>query len=116
MNLLESMMTPCRMMDRITTDDPYGGTISRWVPGASLQALIRKDSSSEVLIAEKNGMTELYTVVIHKPLRLRQNDVIMRVSDNETFRITSDSLDWDAPEAATVKIAKATAERWVPTS
>ncbi len=112
MTLLDGMMTECRMMDRTTLDDPYGGTIDAYVPGARFQATIRKDSSTEAIIAEKNGLSEIFTVVVSKRMRLRQNDVIRREKDQQIFRITSDTLDSEAPDASTVKITKCTAERW----
>lgn len=113
MTLLDGMMTECRMMDRTTVPDGFGGFKDAYEPGATFQATIRKDSSTEALIAEKNGLSEIFTVVVSKRLRLRQNDVIRRESDKQIFRITSDTLDSEAPDASTVKITKCTAERWV---
>ena len=112
MTLLDGMMTACRMMDRTTIPDGFGGVKEGYLPGAEFQATIRKDSSTEAIIAEKNGLSEIFTVVVSKRMRLRQNDVIRREKDRQIFRITSDTLDSEAPDASTVKIAKCTAERW----
>lgn len=113
MSLLDRMMTPCRIMDHITGDDPYGGIIDSYEPGATIQAVIRKDTTTEAQVAEKSGMSEFFTIVTNKRVRLHYHDVIRRESDGAIFRITSDSLDSEAPDASTVKITKATAERWV---
>lgn len=113
MTLLDGMMYECRMMDRTTTPDGYGGYKEAYAPGATFQATIRKDSSTEAIIAERNGLSEIFTVVVNKRIRLRQHDVIRREKDQQIFRITSDTLDSEAPDASTVKITKCTAERWV---
>lgn len=112
MTILDGIMTTCRRMDKVTADDLYGGTIETYQPGATFQAVIRKDSSMEALIAERSGLTEIFTVVVDKRIRLRLHDVIRRESDQQIFRITSDTLDSEAPEASTIKITKCTAERW----
>lgn len=111
--LLDEMMTACRMMDKTTVPDGFGGVKEGYRPGATFQATIRKDSSTEAILAEKSGLTETFTVVTGKRMRLRQNDVIRRESDQQIFRITSDTLDSDAPDRSTIKITKCTAERWV---
>lgn len=111
-NLLDGLMTDCRMMDRTTEADGFGGVKEKYLPGAAFKATIRKDGSTEAIIAEKNGLSETFTVVVNKRIRLRHDDVIRRESDQQIFRITSDTLDSEAPEASTVKITKCTAERW----
>lgn len=116
MTILDTMMTECRMMDRTTIPDGFGGVKETYAPGAAFQAVIRKDGSTEAIIAEKQGLSEFFTVVVSKRMRLRQNDVIRREKDGQIFRITSDTLDAEAPEASTVKITKCTAERWVLTT
>lgn len=112
MNLLESMMTTCTMIDKTTVSDGVFGFVSRWVDGASFNAAIIKDSSPEALAAEKQGVTEVYTIVTKKGVGLQYHDVIRRESDKAIFRVTSNQVDSEAPEASTVKIGKVRAERW----
>ena len=112
MSLLDGMMEKCRIMNHIREDDPYGGSeISHWTEGASFDAVIIKDSSTEAVIAEKQGIKEIFTVVTKKGFKLDYHDVFKRLSDGETFRVTSKTKDSEAPDASTVRIAKVTAER-----
>ena len=59
--LIESMMVDCVMMDRTTTPDGEGGFTREWVEGAPFKAAIVKNSSLNAKVAEKQGVTEVYT-------------------------------------------------------
>lgn len=115
MTMIESMFVDFHLMDRTTVPDPYGGHEDSYVPGAAFQAYARKDNSTEAIIAEKNGLKENFTIVHYRTFRLRQNDIVKRDSDGQLFRITSDTLDSEAPDQSSVKIARCSAERWKPT-
>lgn len=112
MNLLESMMEACTMQDKVTVSDGVFGFTTVWQDGATFSAAIIKDNTTEALIAEKQGVTEIFTVVTQKGVSLQYHDVFKRNSDGQVFRITSNQKDSEAPEASTVKIGKVTAERW----
>ena len=63
-------------------------------------------------VAEKLGVTEVYTVVTAKGFGLAYHDVFRRNSDGQVFRVTGNQRDSEAPEASTVRIGKVSAERW----
>jgi head-tail adaptor len=62
MSLLSEAMENCIMLDKRTVADGYGGYITTWVEGASFQAAVTFDTSMEARIAEKQGVTSLYTI------------------------------------------------------
>lgn len=111
--LLDSMMEQCRIMNHIRLDDDVGGYSDTWTEGAKFDATIIKNSTTEAQIAEKQGVEELFTVVVKKGFSLAFHDVFKRVSDGQIFRVTSNVKDSEAPNASSVKIAKVTAEKWV---
>lgn len=113
MSLLSSMMEACTMLDKTTANDGVFGRVDTYAPGATFRATIIKDNSMEARLAEKQGVTEVFTVVTDKGFGLEYHDVFKRDSDGAIFRITSNQKDSEAPEASTVKIGKVTAERWV---
>ena len=113
MNLLYQMMEECVFMNRIRTDDPYGGYSEVWAEGASFRAVVSKDGSTEAIIAEKQGLTETSTVVTDKTTALDYHDVFKRVRDGAIFRVTGTTNDNIAHPQSTIPIAKTTAERWV---
>lgn len=113
MSLIEKMMEKCYILNHIRVDDAYGSYTDTWSDGASFDAAIIKDSTTQAIVAEKQGITEIFTVVTSKTFPLSYHDVFKRASDNQIFRVTSNAKDSEAPGASTVKIAKVTAEKWV---
>ena len=116
MNLLKSMLEPCVMMDKTTVNGPMGFETA-WVEGATFDAFVRKETAPELVVAEKQGVKETFTVVVVKGTPLEYHDVFKRVSDNAVFRLTSNVKDDEVPSMAStpVQIAKANCERWEPT-
>ena len=112
MSLLTQMAEDCRILNHVRTDDDYGGYKDEWVAGASFKAAIAKNSSPEMLLAEQQGVDELFTVVVADTFTLDYHDVFIRLRDEAIFRVTSRTVDSVAHPASTVRIAKVTAERW----
>ena len=92
MSLLSDAMENCIMLDKRTQSDGYGGYIISWVEGAEFQAAIVLDNSMQARIAERQGVTALYTITTNKSLNLQYHDVFKRLEDNKIFRVTSDGL------------------------
>ena len=111
--LIYSEMEKCILLNHIREDDPYGSVKETWTDGMTFDAMVIKDSTTEAMIAEKQGVDEIYTVVVKKGITLEYHDAFRRVSDGQIFRVTSNIVDSTAPAASTVKIAKITAEKWV---
>lgn len=105
-------MEPCVMLDKRTEPDGYGGTVSSYVNGASFNAAITFDTSMQARIADKQGVTSLYTVTTGRNMTLEYHDVFKRISDNKVFRVTSDGDDKYTPQAATLDMRQVTAEEW----
>ena len=112
MSLLEEAMENCIMMDKTTRPDGYGGTIPKWVDGAEFQASISFDVSTEARIGEKQGVTNLYTVVTGRNVNLQYHDVFRRLSDQKVFRVTSDGDDKKTPSSAGLNMRVVSAEEW----
>lgn len=113
MSLITSMMEQCTFINRIRTDDPYGGYTEAYTDGATFRAAIIKNSTTEATVAEKQGVSEIFTVVTDKGFALDYHDLFRRASDGQVFRVTSNITDSEAPDASTIKIGKVTAEKAV---
>lgn len=113
LSLIESMMEDFVFLNKVKVDDPVGGYKDDYQDGVTFKAAVIKNSTTEAQIAEKQGITEIFTIVTDKSMVLEFHDVLRRVSDGEIFRVTSRATDSQAPEASTVPIAKVSAERWV---
>jgi hypothetical protein len=105
-------MENCTIIDKRTVDDGYGGYDITWVDGASFKAAIVLDSSIQARMAEKAGVTGLYTVTVPKAINLQFHDVFRRESDKKIFRVTSDGDDKHTPKSATLDMRQVNAEEW----
>lgn len=112
MSLIDTMKTDCVMLDRRTVADGQGGYIQTWEDGAEFQAAIIKDSSIQARAAEKQGVTEVYTITTDKSVPLDFHDVFRRLSDGAVFRVTSNMTDKKTPAVASFQFGQVTAERW----
>ena len=63
------------------------------------------------LIAEKDGVANIYTVTTPKA-RLSFHDVFRRLSDGQCFRVTSNSDDGATPSMVTFSFGQCSAEEW----
>lgn len=114
MSLLSEAMEKCIMLDKRTTADGYGGYITSWVEGAEFQAAVVLDTSMQARVAEKQGVTALYTITTSKAINLQYHDVFKRSSDDKIFRVTSDGDDKRTPGSASLNMRQVSAEEWVP--
>lgn len=112
MSLLSEAMENCIMLDKRTTADGYGGYITSWIEGAEFQAAIVLDNSIEARIAEKQGVTALYTITTKKAVNLQYHDVFRRLKDGKIFRVTSDGDDNHTPASANLNMRQVSAEEW----
>ena len=110
MSLLDESMEECVIMDKSTEPDGYGGYRPTWKEGAPILAATVKDSSIEARIAEKQGVTALYTITTRKNINLQYHEIIKRVKDGKLFRITSDGDDNATPGSAGLNMRQVSAE------
>ena len=110
--LMDAMMVDCVMLDRHTVSDGMGGIVTTWEDGAEFKATITRDNTLQARVAEKQGVTETYTICTATKLPLEFHDVLRRKSDGATFRVTSNSKDSTTPGMATFQFGSVSAERW----
>lgn len=114
MSMIEESMTNVVLMLKTAEPDGEGGYIVDWQEGPTFKAAITFDQSMQARIADKLGVSSLYTVTTAKNAELDYHDVIKRLSDGKVFRITSDSDDRQTPSRAQFgQYLQVTAEEWV---
>lgn len=113
MSLLSEAMEPCVIVDKRTLPDGMGGTVTAWVDGAQIDAAIVLDNSLQARIAEKDGVTAVYTITTEKNVNLQFHDVLRRASDSKVFRVTSDGDDKHTPASARLNMRQVSAEEFV---
>lgn len=116
MSLLSEAYEDVTMIDKTTIPDGYGGYETIWKDGAPFKAAIVLDSSMQARIAEKDGVTALYTITTNRSVNLQFHDIFRRERDGKIFRVTSDGDDKTTPASATLDMRQVSAEEWELTS
>lgn len=112
MRLIDAFKEPCVIMNKAKVSDGEGGFKVEWLAGAGFDAAIVKDSSLEARIAEREGLTNTYTVTTSPNAALEFHDVFKRVRDGQVFRVTSNGDDVRPPSVATFDFEQVSAEEW----
>lgn len=112
MTLIEAFNEPCILLERKRASDGEGGWKTDWVDGPEFDAAITLDTTMTARVAEKEGVTSLYTVTTSRNTSLVFHDAFRRVSDGKVFRVTSDPTDKHTPDVATVQFEQVSAEEW----
>ena len=112
MSLIDFFKSPCVALTQQRTPDGEGGYTTQWTEGRQFDATIILDASSTTRRAEKDSLTNQYTVTVDKGVALNFHDVFRRTTDNRTFRVTSNASDKQTPACATFQFAQVTAEEW----
>lgn len=112
MSLLDAFMTDFVKMDKKSIPDGGGGFYNEWEEGAHFMCAMILDQSIQAKIAEKEGVTSLYTATVSRSVPLEFHDAIKRVSDGQIFRLTSHVGEKDTPYTASLDMRQFSAERW----
>lgn len=116
MSLLEDAFEPCKILDKRTVKDGYGGVITTYIEGADIDAAIVYDSSLAARTAAVQGVKDLYTVTTKKSVVLQFHDVIKRMKDGKVLQITTDGKDNDTPESAALNMRVVRAQEFTITN
>ena len=112
MSLLSEAMENCTYMNKTMVEDGYGGYSIQYNDGPKFSAAVVLDNSMQARIAEKQGVTAIYTVTTLKTVNLQYHDVFRRDHDGKIFRVTSDGDDKHTPMSATLNMRQVSAKEW----
>lgn len=113
MSLLDNFLQEkCVLLEKKRTPDGAGGWLVEWADGAEFNAAVVLDTSMQSRIAEKEGVTSVYTVTTRRSTPLSFHDVFKRLSDGAIFRATSDGAEKQSPGVGSLDMCQVTAEKW----
>lgn len=112
MSLLDDFARTCVLMEKTREEDGAGGYTIIWTEGVEFYNYQAIDSSLEARVAEKEGMTSVYSALVEKSLPIEYNDVFKDKETGLTYRVTSNPTDKEAPKSSTFDLKYFTAERW----
>ena len=113
MSLLDEAMEAFKIIHKSVIDDGYGGVITTWTPGATISGAMVHNTSATHQVAQQLGSTSMYTLTVRKDLELDFHTVLRRESDQQIFRLTSNSDDKKTPASAGLNMRQYTAEEFI---
>lgn len=114
MSLLDEHKEDFAFMDKTHTRDDEGNPIVTWTQSAAtFRASIRFDSSVQAKRAQAEGVQDLYTIIVSKDIDLEYNDVVKRLEDGTTYRVTTSGKDNHTPASAGLNMRAVSAKVWV---
>lgn len=116
MSLMDDFARPCVLMEKKRVQDGAGGYIVEWMEGAEFTNYQALDTSMEARRAEKEGVTSRYSALVNKAVPIEYNDVFKDKTTGETYRVTSNPADKEAPKSSALQLKYFTAERWALTT
>lgn len=112
MSLLEKAYEDYTLLDKVRTEDGYGGFDVSWKEGATIKGAMVFNNSIEAKKAQAMGVTSVYTLTTKKDIVLEYHDVLKRVRDGKIFRVTSDGDDKYTPASASLNMRQVSCEEW----
>lgn len=98
------------ILDKITRNDGYGGTVDTYEDGADFYGVMVLDDSINAQKAESEGVTGVYTLNYDKALRLPWHTVL-RGADGRTYRVTSRD-EKSTPSSSPLNLRQVKCEEW----
>lgn len=112
MSLLEDFARPCVLMEKTRQPDGEGGWLpTAWAEGAEFSNYQTLDTSMQARIAEKQGVTSVYSVLVDKSVPIEYGDYFKDRETGLTYRVTSNPDEKQAPKSASFSLKYFTAER-----
>ena len=112
MSLVDNFKEPCTLLERSRVPDGEGGWTTGWADGSQFSAAIVRNSTLAARVAEREGLTNVYTVTTSPNANLEFHDVFRRDRDGQVFRVTSNGDDVQTPAQATFQFQQVSAEEW----
>ena len=106
MSLLDSFYHEYNIMNQTTIDDPEGGWISGWTPGATVEMSLDDPTQTQKIIAEANKIEIIHNALfpVGTPVKL---GTYLRSVDNpdSVYRVQSKPVS--APGPSSIQVIKA---------
>lgn len=114
MSLLDENKEDFVFINKTHIRDADGNPAVTWTESEVIfKAALRFDNSIQAKRAQAEGVEDLYTIITDKNIDLEYNDVVKRLKDGTTFRVTTSGKDNKTPASAGLNMRAVSAKVWV---
>lgn len=111
MSLLEEYAQTFILMEKRRESDGAGGFLTAWYEGLEFTAYEDRDTSLEMQLAEKQGITSVFSVMVDRELPIIYDDYYKDKATGLTYRVTSNPADKKSPGSSSIGMKYFQAER-----
>lgn len=111
--LLDYYARACVHLYRQTTNDGEGGYKTEWCEGMKFTNYQALNTSTEAQIAERQGISTLYGVLVNRDVPLGYGDYYKDTESGQMFRITSEPSESHTPDNSNLNLKYFSSEREV---
>lgn len=110
MSLIEAFNQQFKFLEYSREPNGLGGFEETYKEGATFNGALVMDTTTQARIAEKQGVTSLYTLTVPLDVPLKYGDLFRSVETGDTYRITSRPGEKKTPSVASFQFQNFTAE------
>jgi hypothetical protein len=111
--LLNDFADTFTVINVVTTTGKYGDPVTTYTDGQKITGVLSLDTSTPMVIAQAQGVNNVYKFTTEKSVNLPRHTILRRESDKKTFRITNDGNDNHTPRSANLDMRQCRCEEWV---
>ena len=101
MSLMDAYKDECVLLVKTRIPDGQGGySMTGYTDGITFSPAWEYESSPEMLVAEKEGVSRVYRLYVDKALDLEEHEVFRRIKDGQVFRVTNPGTDRHTPDSS----------------
>ncbi len=106
MSLLESFYKKYNIMNKATTDDPEGGWVTGWTPGATIEMALDEPTQTQRMIAEAQKITVIQWALFPIGTPVSLGAYLRRVDDESAVYLVQTN-PVEAPGPSGIKVMRA---------
>lgn len=108
MSLIDEYTEDFTIIAETETPDGYGGSNTTYTEIGQIQGALSVNNTPEVLIAQSQGVSAIYTLTTKKDINLKYHTILKRNKNNQILLVTSDGSDVHTPKSASLNIRQVT--------
>lgn len=113
MSLINVMTENFIILECAEESDGRGGYTTSYTDGDAFSGALTHERTKSTTEGGKRVISSNYTLTTTRDIELSFGDVFRRVSDDKTFRVTSDGDDRFTPSSACLDMRQVDCEEWI---
>lgn len=112
MSLLDEYNETFELLDKVRAPDGMGGYTTTYTKSVEIEGALAPASETEIKTAEAMKESITHVFITNKYTELDYHDVLRRVEDGQTYRVTAIGDGIKTPGSSSLNLRKYALEKW----